>query len=177
VVLVASSCAAFTDVWRFKVYNALTLPLLVGGLVYHSIVGQTAGLGGSLAGMAFGFGVLIVPYMVGALGAGDVKFVMAIGAWLGLTATGAVLVIGCIATGVYAIALIVIHREYRLVWANIQLAFFRLSTIGRHFGADDQIESVQSMAKTDDRRRRLIPFSAMVSVGVVGTYVLIVWQQ
>ena len=36
---VAALIAAVTDVRSFKVYNSLTIPLLLSGLVYHGFVG------------------------------------------------------------------------------------------------------------------------------------------
>lgn len=175
VVLAASCVAAVTDVWRFKVYNALTFPLLAAGLIYHTVVGGTAGLSASFTGMLFGFGVLLLPYMLGGMGAGDVKFVAAVGAWVGFEPMISILLIGCIATGLYSFVIIVYHGSYRRAWINFQLMIVRLTMIGRHFGADDNVETVQAMAAKDDRRQRLIPFTAMITVGVVATFVWNAW--
>ena len=101
-VLVAALIAAVTDVWKFKVYNLLTFPLLASGLLYHAIYGGTAGLAGSFVGALAGFTLMIMLYTMGGMGAGDVKFVTALGAWLGLPLTLYVLMAGCIAAGVYA---------------------------------------------------------------------------
>src|SRR5207248_19483 len=90
VVLTASAVAAVTDVWKFKVYNALTLPLVLSGLLYHAVVGGWAGLLGSLLGCLFGFAILFAFFLMGGMGAGDVKLMAAIGAWLGVPATFAV---------------------------------------------------------------------------------------
>ena len=54
-VLVAALIAAVTDVWKFKVYNLLTFPLLASGLLYHAIYGGTPGLAGSIVGALAGF--------------------------------------------------------------------------------------------------------------------------
>ena len=51
IVLLASLVAAVLDVWKFKVYNALTVPLLLTGLAYHTIASGLQGLQGSLVGM------------------------------------------------------------------------------------------------------------------------------
>ncbi len=102
-VLVAALIAAVTDVWKFKVYNLLTFPLLASGLLYHAIQGGTPGLAGSIIGALAGFALMIVLYTMGGMGAGDVKFVTALGAWLGLPLTLYVLIAGCIAAGVYAV--------------------------------------------------------------------------
>ena len=110
VILIASLVAATTDVWKFKVYNLLTLPLLLSGLVYRGWTGGVEGFSGSLTGMLFGFGLFLLPYLWGAVGAGDVKFVAAVGAWLGMQPMLPILLIGCLATGVYAVVLLVLHN-------------------------------------------------------------------
>ena len=52
------------------------------------------GFFGSLAGIAIGFAVLILPYLMGILGAGDVKLLMGIGAWIGGHGTALVALFG-----------------------------------------------------------------------------------
>ena len=173
VVLIASLVAAATDVWKFKVYNLLTFPLLFSGLVYHGWTGGFEDFSGSLAGMLLGFGLFLLPYLWGAVGAGDVKFVAAVGAWMGMQPMLPILLIGSLATGVYAVVLLVIHNGYREAWANLQVAFYRLMILGRQLGADDNLERVQTVAQQRERRKRLIPFSAMITVGIILT---IVWN-
>jgi len=174
VVLGASLVAATTDIWKFKVYNLLTFPLLLSGVVYRGWTGGTEGLRDSLAGMALGFVLFLLPYLWGAFGAGDVKFIAAVGAWLGLQPMLPIVLIGCLATGVYAMALVVLHGGYREAWANLQVAFYRLMILGRQLRADDNLERVQTVAQEQERRKRLIPFSAMITVGIVFT---IVWNM
>ena len=50
---------------------------------------------------------------------------------------------------------------------HMQILWLRIIAFGRHLGPDDRIEVE---VKRDDRRTRLIPFAAMVAVGVVATY-------
>ncbi len=170
-VLAASLIAAATDVWKFKVYNLLTFPLLAFGLIYHGIHGGMPGLAGSLLGALAGFGLMIMLYMMGGMGAGDVKFVTALGAWLGLPLTLYVLIAGCIAAGVYAAVLLVTAASLRETLLNMQLLWFRLSCLGRHLAYEDRVEVE---VKRHDRRRRLIPFSAMIALGLVAT---VAWMR
>jgi Flp pilus assembly protein protease CpaA len=165
-VLLAASIAAVTDVWKFKVYNLLTLPFLVSGLLYHAIHGGAPELGGSVVGAVVGFSLMIVLYTMGGMGAGDVKFVTALGAWLGLPLTLYVLIAGCIAAGIYAVVLLVTATSLRETLMNMQILWLRLACLGRHLGHDDRVESE---VKRPDRRRRLIPFSAMIALGLVAT--------
>ena len=107
VVIVAALIAAATDIWKFKVYNALTLPLLLGGLIYHAATAGWAGLANSALGLLFGFAILLLFYAMGGMGAGDVKLMAAIGAWLGMPMTFYVFIASGLAGGVYAVALLV----------------------------------------------------------------------
>jgi prepilin peptidase CpaA len=167
-VLVAAIIAAVTDVWKFKVYNLLTLPLLASGLLYHATHGGAAALAGSVVGALAGFGIMIVLYVMGGMGAGDVKFVTALGAWLGLPLTLYVIIAGSIAAGAYAVILMVTAVPLRETLLNIQILWLRLACLGRHLGSEDRVETE---VKRSDRRRRLIPFSAMIALGLIATLV------
>jgi prepilin peptidase CpaA len=168
VVLGAVMVAAAIDLWKFKVYNALTLPLLVSGLLYHAF---HAHLANSLLGVLFGFGVLIVFHILGGMGAGDVKLMAAVGAWLGMPLTYHVFVASSLAAGVYALGLVVWTGRLRETIVNFQILWLRLASVGRYLGADDQIEVEVTRS---DRRSRIIPFGAMVAIGLVAT---LFWLQ
>src|SRR5262245_52293448 len=151
VITVASVVAAAIDLWKFKVHNLLTLPLLLSGLVYHGLVGGTAGLTGSVLGMLFGFGSLFLFYVMGGMGGGDVKLMAAVGAWLGMPLILYVFLISAMVMGLYAIVLIVACGRLRETWINLQIIWHRLAAIGRHLGAEDRIEA--EIARPDRRGR------------------------
>jgi prepilin peptidase CpaA len=165
-ILVAALVAGVTDVWKFKVYNLLTFPLVLGGLLYHLIHGGAPALAGSFLGALVAFALMIALYSMGGMGAGDVKFVTAIGAWLGLPLTLYVMVAGCIAAGLYALVLLVTAPSLKEVLLNIQILWIRLVCLGRHITTEDRVEAE---VKRSDRRRRLIPFSAMMGIGLIAT--------
>jgi prepilin peptidase CpaA len=170
IVVAAALIAAVTDVWKFKVHNALTLPLLLSGLIYHGVVEGASGLAGSVLGALFGFGALIGLYLLGGMGGGDVKLMAALGAWLGMPLTFFVFVASVVAAGVYAVVLVVAYGRVRETWINFLIICHRLAAIGRHLGAEDRIESELNRA---DRRQRFVPFAAMVAVGLIATLVWI----
>ena len=109
IVLLAALITTVTDLWKFKIYNVLTVPLLISGLVYHCIVGGLPGLGASLLGAVFGFGMFLFFYVMGGMGAGDVKLMAAIGAWLGLPLTFHVFIASSLAAGLYSVILLVVE--------------------------------------------------------------------
>jgi prepilin peptidase CpaA len=170
VVLTAALAAAVTDVWKFKVYNALTLPLLLSGLMYHGLTGGLHGLALSLIGMLCGGGVLIMFYLLGGYGGGDVKLLAAIGAWLGAELTLYVFVISSLVSGVYALVLILFYGKIGETWKRWKVLWYRLAALGRHLGADNGYEVEQDRID----RGRVVPFAAMMCLGVIGT-LLYLW--
>jgi prepilin peptidase CpaA len=166
IVLAAVGITAVTDVWKFKVYNALTLPFLCSGLIYHGLAGGTPELAGSVLGAVFGFGVLLVFCIMGGVGGGDVKLMAAVGAWLGMPQTFYVFIASSLAAGCYAGCVILAHGKTAETWLNFQVLWHRLMAFGRYLGAEDRVETAVSQA---DRASRVIPFAAMVAIGVVAT--------
>jgi prepilin peptidase CpaA len=171
VVLAFVGVTAVTDVWKFKIYNALTLPLLCMGLIYHGLAGGAAEFTGSFLGALFGFAVLLTFYAMGGMGGGDVKLMAAVGAWLGMPQTFYVFIASSLAAGCYALCLIIAHRTAGETWVGFQVLWHRIMAFGRYLGAEDRVETALSRA---DRARRVIPFAAMVAVGVVAT---LVWSR
>src|SRR5262245_59929528 len=100
VAVVACSVAATTDVRGFKVHNLLTLPLLVAGFVYHAVTGGLTQFGATALGALAGFGLLVPFYLLGGMGAGDVKLMAALGAWLGAPAAFALFMLSSLWGGV-----------------------------------------------------------------------------
>jgi prepilin peptidase CpaA len=66
-------------------------------LVFHAVVGD--GLLFALGGFGVGFGLLLILWIIGGGGGGDVKFMGALGCWLGAWLTVQVLVLSAILAG------------------------------------------------------------------------------
>ena len=174
VVLTALIWASYTDVTQFKVRNALTIPLFFGGLAFFAATNGWEGFLMSLRGAGIGFLILVIPYLMGGLGAGDVKFVMAVGTWIGLDILPAIIV-GCLAIIVYYIAIIKKRNSSSIGLVDgIQLVLLRLANFGRNLIVPDHFEPVQSVSNSSSsiHQSRLIPFSAMMSVGIVLVFIL-----
>jgi hypothetical protein len=71
--------------------------------------------------------------------------------------------ISALASGAFAIVLVLISGNARETWINLQVVLFRIMAFGHYLGADRRLES--EMTRTD-RRRRLVPFGAMVALGL-----------
>jgi prepilin peptidase CpaA len=95
--------ATWTDLRSHLIPNWLTFSTIGLALLGHACSGGFPGLLFSLAGLGTGFGLFILLYFAGGMGAGDVKLMAAIGAVVG--AYGA-LVSGMLAIlvgGIYAL--------------------------------------------------------------------------
>jgi prepilin peptidase CpaA len=162
VALATGLAAAITDLWKFRIYNVLTLPLLATGLAYHTLSGGLEGLGQSLCGALVGFVPLFLLYLLGGMGAGDVKLMAGLGAWLAMPAIGHVLLATCLAAGIYALVLVAWTGRWRATWADVQLALFRLRTceVTPAKAAGLPVRRVRN-------RRETIPFGALAALGVM----------
>ena len=75
--------AAVLDYRTKKIPNWITVPALLAAFVFHAVSPDSRGILWALAGFAVGFSLLIVPWLLGGGGMGDVKLLAALGAWLG----------------------------------------------------------------------------------------------
>jgi prepilin peptidase CpaA len=81
--LVLTLWIAWGDLKTRRIPNYLTLATALGGLAYNAMSHGLHGLTDGILGMLLGFAFLILPYILGGMGAGDVKALAALGAWLG----------------------------------------------------------------------------------------------
>lgn len=172
IVLAAGFVAAVTDIWRFRVYNVLTIPLFLTGILYHVMMAGWEGLALSMGGALFGLLILIVPYLAGLMGAGDVKLLTGVGAWLGFTYTLHVFVISSFVTGFYALILILCRGKLAETWVNLVIIFHRLRMVGVYIYKEDLVEE---FSLKSDRRTRVIPFGASVPIGIIGAGIWLGW--
>src|SRR5947208_12878162 len=80
--------AAIIDGRTLRVPNWLTVHFLLGGWLYASWSGGGPLLLWSIAGAAVGLLTLLPLYAIGGMGAGDVKLMAGLGAWIGPAFTG-----------------------------------------------------------------------------------------
>jgi prepilin peptidase CpaA len=82
--LLLSLGIAGCDLRSRKIPNYLTFGGALAGLGFQLGFHGLPGFLDGLAGLGLGFILLLIPYLLGGMGAGDVKGVAALGAWLGL---------------------------------------------------------------------------------------------
>lgn len=124
VLLIALTIATVTDFKSQRIPNWLTFPLILAGLAAHTVYGGLHGLQFSAAGFALGLGVMLIPYFMGLMGAGDVKLMAGVGAWLGVKTAFAAFLFTCFAGGVYSLIVMLRHMDFfKAVLGNIYYSF------------------------------------------------------
>ena len=129
--IVALGVALIHDVKSGRIPNWLTFPLMTMGLGYHLVMQGTAGLVFSTSGMCIGFCLFIILYLMGGMGAGDVKLMSGIGSLIG---PGNVLYAAfytAIAGGVYALLVLIILRRGRRILSRYWIMAMTFVRTGR----------------------------------------------
>ena len=103
--------AAVIDGYKLKVPNWITFPLVLSGWVYGAVTGGWAGFGDSLLGTGVGLALLLPAYAIGGMGAGDVKLLAGVGAWVGAQTTFYAFCVSAVVGGVIALAMVLVRAE------------------------------------------------------------------
>ena len=149
--------AAYTDLNDKKVYNWTTIPAIFLGLAFHALLGGWSGGLNSLCGFGVGFGVLLVLYLMGGMGGGDVKLMGAVGALGGYPFVLWALFYTALTGGLMA-ALVLIWRGS--LWEGLKRSARLLLTLSG---------SRQDDEDPGDRERREIPYALAI---VIGTFII-----
>jgi prepilin peptidase CpaA len=162
--------ASWVDFAQRRVPNWLNATLAAAGLLAQTLAfgwytahepGVPGGLAWGLLGLLVGFGVLIVPWTMHAMGAGDVKLMAAIGCWLGPWLTLLSFAAGAILAGL--MAAVMIYTSGRTVHAitNMQVILTKMRRLETAFGEFGG-------AKTFGDTSQLLPYGVPLTIGTLG---------
>lgn len=126
--------AAISDCHSYKIPNWLTFGGSAFALIYSVMVpfSPQLGLGWSLGGLALGLSLLLPLYMLRMMGAGDVKLMAMVGAFLGMTHTLYAVLFVFAAGGLAALAFALWHQSLPRMLGHIKqtLGAVLMSTMG-----------------------------------------------
>jgi len=111
--------ASYADLCTRRIPNYLTLSAMLLGLGLHAGESGIPGFLDSLGGLGLGFSVFLALYILGGMGAGDVKLMGGMGALLGLKLTAIALIYTALAGGIMAIIQILVNRAWKNTFFNL----------------------------------------------------------
>jgi len=117
--LAVALTACVTDLRTRRIPNTLTLGAALIAFLFFLATGGARGLGLSAGGWLVGLAVFLPFFLLGGMGAGDVKLVAALGAWLGPGKVVWVALYGGIAGGVLAVIVAASHGYLRQAFWNL----------------------------------------------------------
>src|SRR5258706_4915479 len=121
VTIAVAVLAAVIDVRTHRIPNLLTFGSAIAGLLYHGITGGLPGVVWALAACAIGLALFFPFFVLGGMGAGDVKLLAALGAWLGPSGALRLAAATALAGGLVAIAVTLHSRYLRTAIRNLLL--------------------------------------------------------
>ena len=165
-VTVALIVAAIIDGIQLKVPNWLTFPFIISGWIYSMAAygmagdGWLTGLGFSLLGTVVGLALLLPAYSIGGMGAGDVKLLAGVGAWVHVQATFYGFCLSAIIGAVLAVAMVLISKG----WNKHKTQFFSILNEIMVIRNPEQLATIAAERKST---MMLLPYGIPIAMGCI----------
>ncbi|UNC93457.1 A24 family peptidase [Candidatus Contubernalis alkaliaceticus] len=101
----------YFDLTQKKIPNFLTVPAVIWGLLYNTILNPFQGFVFSFSGLLVGIAVFLIPFMLGGMGGGDVKLMGAIGALKGMHFVLSSAVLTALFGGLIAVVILIVKGQ------------------------------------------------------------------
>lgn len=157
--------AAWIDGKQLRVPNWITFPMILAGLAFNTILFGWSGLGFGLLGMVVGLACLLPLYSVGGMGAGDVKLLAGVGAWLGWKVTFYGFAISTIVGAVMAVIMVLYRRDAKKHCANFLMIFTEWLEIRNP-------KKLSEIAAERKSRMLLLPYGIPICIGCIGYFTI-----
>lgn len=160
ILIPATLYASWIDYAERRVPNWLNALIACAGLTLQTVFFGLSGLGDGALGLLVGFALLILPWLMHGMGAGDVKLMAAIGAWLGPWLTFVSFGAGAVLGGIVAIIMILSTGRAVHAYANMQTIatkMRRVDTAFSNFGG----------ARTFGNTSQLLPYGVPLTFGTI----------
>ncbi|MBN2024934.1 MAG: prepilin peptidase [Pirellulales bacterium] len=160
IVLIA---AAVIDGLKLKVPNWITFPMVLTGWAASAILFGWSGLMWSLLGTAVGLALLLPAYAIGGMGAGDVKLLAGVGAWVWGTMTFHAFCLSAVVGGAIALGMVVYRRKFRHHHAQ----FWALLSEIRMVRDPNQLAAMAAERKST---MMLLPYGIPIAIGTIAYF-------
>lgn len=162
--------AAVIDGWKLKVPNWITFPLIISGWIYSAVAAGAndmlwyEGLGWSLFGTFVGLGLLLPAYAIGGMGAGDVKLLAGVGAWVHGRHTFYAFCLSAVVGAVIAVGMMVYRRALKKHLSQIWMIVGEITTIQN----PTELATIAAERKTS---MLLLPYGIPIAIGTIAYFV------
>ena len=158
--------ASWYDVKSYRIPNWLILAGLVLGMLSGLWHGEWAGMLTAIKGCAVGMAVLLPLYWLRAMGAGDVKLMAVVGAFLGPVDVFSAVIATFLAGGVLAILLALWTKKLKSLLQNTRLVLL---------GGAVKMSARQAPVMNDfEGSAGKLPYGVAITLGTLG---LLAWQR
>lgn len=152
--------ASITDMRSHRIPNALTIGAATVALLFHAMAPGGLGVSAGVAGLIVGLALFFPLFALGAMGAGDVKLMAALGAWMGWQPIVFIALYGAVAGGALALVVAARHRYTRTAATNVRTLLTHWWLVG--------IKPLPALTLESGTAMRL-PYAFPILAGVVVT--------
>jgi len=156
--------AAVIDGFELKVPNWITFPFIITGWIYSTAAFGWEGLGWSVVGMLVGLALLMPLYSIGGMGAGDVKLLAGVGAWVYASHTMYAFAATAVVGAVLAVAMVVCRRAWKKHSAQFMVILNEILVIRN----PEQLATIAAQRKPS---MLLLPYGIPIAIGTIGYFV------
>jgi prepilin peptidase CpaA len=142
IALLLLAIAVVFDVKSHRIPNWLVFSGALIGLAYHAFSSHGMGAIASIQGLAVGLAAFMPLYLLRAMGAGDVKLMAMVGAYLGPMSTFGAVITVFIAGGVLALAAAIRNKALPRLYENLRFIMADMSIKMMVGGGAAQIDAV-----------------------------------
>ena len=154
---------AVIDGIQLRVPNWLTLPMIVAGWIYSTAMFGWEGLGWSLVGTAVGLALLLPAYAIGGMGAGDVKMLAAVGAWVYGWNTFYAFCASAVIGALLAVGMVLVRGAVSKHYQQFKLILMEILTIR-------DPEKLAEIAAERKPRMMLLPYGIPIAMGTIAYF-------
>jgi len=154
--------AVIFDIKYKKIPNWLTYPTIMIGLINNAFTYGSTGLLFSVGGLGTGIGLLLIYYLLGGMGAGDVKLMGAVGAFLGAKGVFYAFLATSIIGGLFAIFILAWSGDLKLTMKRygIMLKSFLLTRQFLYMAPSEKVKALK------------MPYGVAIALGTITTILL-----
>ena len=154
--------AAYIDVRERRIPNWLNLLIILSGIAQSFFATRLVGPGMSVLGLFVGATIPFVLFAIGALGAGDVKLMAGVGAWVGPVPALMVFVVEKVVGLIIVLTQAAIQGRTRLLFRNSALVAMNLVHI-KELG----VEHVSATGRSTRTVDRPLPYAVPALIAVL----------